>query len=119
MWELPCLKLRVRWAPEEWEWALEAEEWEWAPEVEEWALAAPVVEAAPMGWVPMAPMALGALMVGRALVVAESLVWEAFTETRFFQDMVEIIFPFLEDTIGIAMETVGHFKSLRKSHDKK
>ena len=114
MWELPCLKLRVRWA-------LEAEEW--APEVEEWALAVPVVEAAPMGWPPAVQAVLmvaweGAHMVGRARVVVESPVWEAFTETHFFQDLVEIISPFIpEGIIDIAMETMGHFKSLRKSSD--
>ena len=114
MWELPYLKLRVRWAPE-----VE----EWAPEAEEWALAVPVVEAAPMGWAPAVQAVLmvaweGAHMVGRAHVVVESPVWEAFTETHFFQDLVEIISPFIpEGIIGIAMETMGHFKSLRKSND--
>lgn len=114
MWELPYLKLRVRWA-------LEVERW--APEVEEWALAVPVVEAAPMGWAPMVQVVLmvaweGAHMVERARVVVESPVWEAFTETHIFQDLVEIISPFFPEVIiGIAMETMGHFKSSRKSND--
>lgn len=56
-------------------------------------------------------------MVGRARVVVDSLVWEAITEAHFIQDLVEIISHFILGTIGTAMETVGHFKSLRQSHD--
>lgn len=120
MWELPCLKLRVRWALEVEEWVPEVE---WAPEVEEWAPVAPVVEAAPTGWALMVQAVLvvaweGAHMVGRAHVVVDSPVWEAFTETHIFQDMVDIILPFFpEGIIGIVMEPMGHFKSLRKIND--
>lgn len=145
MWEPPFLKLRVTWAleveewaeeeEEEWaeEWAPEAEEWapeveewaeEWAEEVEEWveewALAVPVAEAAPTGWGPTVQAVLvvaseAAHMVGGARVVVECPVLEAFTETHFLQDLVEIISPFFpEGTIGIAMETMGHFKSFKK-----
>ena len=78
------------------------------------------MEAAPMRWAPMVRAVLmvaweGAHMVGRAHV--EPSVWEAFTETQFFQGLVEIISPvFPEGIIGIAMETMGRFKSSRKSN---
>lgn len=70
--------------------------------------------------VVVAPMVRASDGVGRAHVMVDPPVWEAFTEAHSSQDMVEVFPPLSpEGTIGIAMETMGHSKPLRMSNDRR